>query len=249
MKSFYKTLLFLLFIISVSVIIYLIYTYTFGLSYSEQGAKGDAFNGFISPFISIASSILVYIAFREQVKANKLLASNTQLETFNNLLDNIKAQTLDLEYTHYCPGPKANNIIKSEYDYKNGWYSKKFSGTDAMNVFSINLSNLQENNLSMNDKEFLKSIVLIYEDLILLEKYIRNSNLDNATYFYIKLSFYFELNFESSFSFIHKQLNSYKGQFYYSTINKLFLVRNKFNEIRTIEHEIFIAEQEAFSKT
>jgi hypothetical protein len=48
----------------------------------DKGALGDAVNGLSAPFISFFSAVLIYITFREQVKANKLLQSQWQIDTF-----------------------------------------------------------------------------------------------------------------------------------------------------------------------
>jgi hypothetical protein len=48
----------------------------------DKGTLGDAVNGLSAPFISFFSAILIYITFREQNKANKLLQSQWQIDTF-----------------------------------------------------------------------------------------------------------------------------------------------------------------------
>lgn len=224
-----------------------IYAHTTGLSIGEQGATGDAFNGFVTPFIAAISGILVYLAFREQVKANELLSSNTQLETFTKLFGQIKSQVEELEFVDVWNDATANIQIKQTYEYNNGFYSKKFSGSAAMIIFSHHLIR-KEGSVGWYQKEFLKSLVLIYEDVILLERFIDNMRGENLKYFYVKLNFYFQLAFEPSFKNIYEKLKDQKGEFYYTTIRNLERVRFILSTYQILEQRIFISQQEELER-
>lgn len=57
-------------------------------NYTGTGSIGDTIGGLTAPFINGIGAILVYIAFREQVKANKLLSGREQER---DILDQIKS--------------------------------------------------------------------------------------------------------------------------------------------------------------
>lgn len=57
-------------------------------NFSGTGSVGDTIGGLTAPFINGLAAILVFIAFREQVKANKLLVSRDQAR---DVLEQIKA--------------------------------------------------------------------------------------------------------------------------------------------------------------
>lgn len=44
--------------------------YIHNYAIAQLGATGDFFNGIVSPFISIVSALLIYIAFKQQIDAN-----------------------------------------------------------------------------------------------------------------------------------------------------------------------------------
>jgi hypothetical protein len=131
-KKILNTILILLLCAASIFICVKIYQYTTGLTIGEQGSTGDAFNGFVTPFIGLFSGLLVYFAFKEQVKANILLSSSTQLETFTRLLSQIKTQVEELEFTDAWHQREANEQIKQFYDYSNGRYIKNFKGSSEI---------------------------------------------------------------------------------------------------------------------
>jgi hypothetical protein len=244
MKKILLNVLFILLICTATIFLCVkIYEYTTGLTISEQGSTGDAFNGFVAPFIGVFSGILVYLAFREQVKANILLSSNIQLETFTKLLAQIKDQVEGLEFTDIWHEKVANDQVKDSYEYNKEWYTKKFKGSAAMVAFSHHLKR-KDGAVSWYQKEFLKSLMLIYEDIILLERFIDSSRGENSKYFYLKLNFLFELTFETSFKIIYEKLKDQKGEFYYMTIHNMERVRFVLSTYQLLEQKIFIKQQE-----
>jgi hypothetical protein len=200
-----------------------IYEITHGLSISDQGSTGDAFNGFVSPFIALIAAVLVYLAFNEQVKANILLSSSNQLETFTKLLAQIKTQVDEFEFTDTYPTHKANSQIKDLYLLKDNLYFKKFNGAPAMYAFANNLKR-NAGEISWKQKEHIKALLLIYEDVILLHGFIENTRGENSKYYYIKLNFYFELAFAPSFILIYNELYNKNSEFYYKTIHSMHRV-------------------------
>jgi hypothetical protein len=82
----------------------------------DKGTLGDAVNGLSAPFISFFAAILVYITFREQNKANKLLQSQWQLDTFlkvfNDMNDKLQRMTVVGQDGSYEEG---GSLITREY--------------------------------------------------------------------------------------------------------------------------------------
>jgi hypothetical protein len=81
-------------------LIYLVYLLThkyglFGLS-ANDGAIGDAINGITAPVIGIAGSLLIFISFREQVKANNLLSRFNEYKLYVDFINELKRDILDL---------------------------------------------------------------------------------------------------------------------------------------------------------
>ncbi len=91
---------------------YLFESYNLG----DKGTLGDAVNGLSAPFISFFSAVLIYITFREQVKANKLLQSQWQIDTFlkifNDMNDKLKSlYAKDFDGTY----EEGGEMIQREY--------------------------------------------------------------------------------------------------------------------------------------
>jgi len=78
----------------------------------DKGTLGDALNGLSAPFISFFSAILIYITFREQNKANKLLQSQWQIDTFlkvfNDMNEKLKGFYVTSEDGTYKEGGAMN---------------------------------------------------------------------------------------------------------------------------------------------
>ncbi len=81
---------------------------------SEKGGLGDAVNGLSAPFISFFSSILIYITFKEQNKANKLLQTQWQLDTFLKIFNEMIEKT-DKLYIKSIHTDSNDSIIIREY--------------------------------------------------------------------------------------------------------------------------------------
>lgn len=57
---------------------------------ANTGAIGDTIGGITAPFINILAAILVWISFKEQVKANTLLSKETSFNFINSIVDNFQ---------------------------------------------------------------------------------------------------------------------------------------------------------------
>jgi uncharacterized protein YqgC (DUF456 family) len=54
--------------------------------YTQTGQIGDTIGGITGPFINLLAAVLVYLAFKAQIDANKL---NEEQHSFNYLVDQI----------------------------------------------------------------------------------------------------------------------------------------------------------------
>jgi hypothetical protein len=54
-----------------------------------DGTFGDAFNGLLSPLIAFTGAVLVYLSFKEQIKANQIITSQWQFDTYLKLFESI----------------------------------------------------------------------------------------------------------------------------------------------------------------
>jgi hypothetical protein len=53
------------------------------VDFSNTGEIGDTIGGITAPFVNLVAAFLVYISFREQIKANKLLSKESSFNYFN----------------------------------------------------------------------------------------------------------------------------------------------------------------------
>jgi hypothetical protein len=54
------------------------------IDFSNTGEIGDTIGGITAPFVNLVAAFLVYISFREQIKANKLLSKESSFNYFNS---------------------------------------------------------------------------------------------------------------------------------------------------------------------
>ena len=55
------------------------------LDFTNKGGIGDTIGGITSPFINALAAVLVFIAFKEQVKANQLLKEQHYYQHIHNI--------------------------------------------------------------------------------------------------------------------------------------------------------------------
>lgn len=80
------------------------------VDFSDSGPVGDTIGGITTPFISLLGSILVYLAFKEQIKANKKIEDQFQEQLLFRLMEN-----LELKIVNYSIVGEKNVELKS-YD-------------------------------------------------------------------------------------------------------------------------------------
>jgi hypothetical protein len=68
-------------------------------NYSSTGQIGDTIGGLTSPFINGLAAILVFITFREQVKANRLLQDQGESQDIMNQIKSLEKNNIQIEIT------------------------------------------------------------------------------------------------------------------------------------------------------
>lgn len=66
------------------------------LNFSDKGQIGDTIGGITAPFINGLAAILVFLAFKEQIKANNLLKAQEQNSLIFNQIQNIQSNKDDI---------------------------------------------------------------------------------------------------------------------------------------------------------
>lgn len=68
-------------------------------NFSESGQIGDTIGGITAPFINSIAAILVFIAFKEQVKANDLIKEQLYFQHIQNQINRLEDSSLELPET------------------------------------------------------------------------------------------------------------------------------------------------------
>ena len=145
----------------------------------NKGSLGDAMNGLSAPIITLGSAILIYYTFREQNRANKLLSSQNQFDTFFKLYAEIETGVNNLELID----------LEDEEPEAIGYY-----GAGSVEYFAANV-------LKFKDKHkdtYLNKLSLVCEDIILLYHHTQDSQLADKAYFIGRLNTFIDLNFGSN---------------------------------------------------
>lgn len=67
-------------------------------NYSSTGQIGDTIGGITAPFINGLAAILVFITFREQVKANKLLKDESESQNIMEQIKSLEKNNIQIEH-------------------------------------------------------------------------------------------------------------------------------------------------------
>lgn len=100
MKKIYITIAIILLAISLFMPYFLTLERIFDFDFSTTGQIGDTIGGITAPFINIAAAILVYLSFKEQIKANKYLSKESSLNYIYNLYDKAKQNNEEFKNKH-----------------------------------------------------------------------------------------------------------------------------------------------------
>jgi hypothetical protein len=177
---------------------------------------GDAIGGMTAPIIGLFSAFLVYIAFREQIKANEELKEfNKRQVGFNELSEisllekNLEEDFDNLNFTFFD-----KDISKEQYFYK---------GRQAINQINNFLLNYKSHNHDYIT-DFIKSKTILEPNFIMF--------ISKAAIFYINIFFLLEAFDESNMRPSVKKFlfNMIQVKYRISIINLEYLIENYENE-------------------
>lgn len=192
---------------------------------------GDHFASTLAPILSLISSILVYIAFKAQIKANEKIQLQFDIQNFDQnffrLIDNIEKRINNSEIEHFNGEQKIKGYAILEYivgevNKKNTYHSSLF----GKNILLTNPSCLNDNiwekiyneidgNKFKNWKEVKKKFLesdenereLIINDITKYEEY-------DDEFFKIKIEIFNTYFYDQSLDFFNKYYNySFKKLF------------------------------------
>jgi hypothetical protein len=104
-----------------------------GWNLTNKGSVGDAINGMTAPIIGSLGVILIYISFREQVKANQL-----QFEALN------KQRELDIVYKFYTE-------LKEDLEEIQDLYGQRHKQPNVLDSFMNEIMNDKSKHSTYND--------------------------------------------------------------------------------------------------
>lgn len=88
----------LIFFVGLIFIVSFLVAYVYFVSYrdwlfdlSKKGSIGDAIGGITAPIVGIIGALLIYLSFRSQVQANRLLANQNNLNLIIQLITELKS--------------------------------------------------------------------------------------------------------------------------------------------------------------
>jgi hypothetical protein len=121
-KSLWVLILYLIFIAFSPIIFSKFYS---GVIFtSESGAIGDTIGGITAPFINLLAAFLVYLSFKEQIRANDKLSRENSFNyisnLFNLIINSIKEKTL-YKYTITIKGKEIDKITESLVEWIINW--------------------------------------------------------------------------------------------------------------------------------
>lgn len=150
-----------------------------------NGEIGDIIGGVTSPFINGIGAILVFIAFKEQVKANKLI---TEQQYFHHIQEQIHRLEDDIYDLPTLIDKIWDNIVASEKDAKNFTEDKQttyYVNTAYLNkaiyLLAVFRQTVELIDKMESDKKFMKIKLItiykiIYQDYyVVLAKYLNTT--------------------------------------------------------------------------
>lgn len=134
---------------------------------SDTGAIGDTIGGITAPIINIIGSILIYISFLEQNKANKIQANQNNFELLHELY---KDQKDDFR-----------NIVFASRTVNNGFI---YQGQKALSVF-VETFSARKTNADFKKNSFFKEFIFLLGSLKIFLEIIDSAEVENKQKIYI----------------------------------------------------------------
>ena len=132
-----------------------------GVSFYETGQIGDTIGGITAPFIGFLAAILVYLAFKAQIDANKAIQNQFKIQQFEDKFYTM----LDLHKSNVNEMQIDNSFNQFYYKQRDGSYMYIHSSSDI--------------NGSISGRELFGE--MIFELNYCLEKVFESYNQDKAT--------------------------------------------------------------------
>lgn len=179
-----------------------------GVVFSDKtGVIGDTIGGITAPFINLLAAYLVYISFKEQVKANKILSKETSYNFIRSLYNDINNDYNSLLLKDSYNFNTLNHYNKNEFEEINRFTFESYCSTflntykdlqyHSENIKTLLVEILYNNNISNSIKKTFSSRlddfynelkqIKLKSDLIItyiidnhydLESFIKNLNKD-----------------------------------------------------------------------
>jgi hypothetical protein len=147
--------------------------YTPAIDLKDKGPLGDVFNGLLTPFISFFSALLIYISFKEQIRANKLIQAQW---LFDRNLDILK--TIKQDFNSIASGDPINSAIR---------------GKIAVNMLANTVGTEVRDYL----QEYRKLESILIELQFLIER-VKQTDVESQRYIWLKLDLFYVENLEES---------------------------------------------------
>ncbi len=179
---------------------------------AETGTIGDGFNGLLAPFISFVGALLVYLSFKEQIKANSIISSQWTFDLHLRMLDGVRT-----------------DFDKIKVYVKNGGSYDTLYGNDAIIAVYVNWDNTQR------VPEALSEFEIVTKELIFLTDKIIATKIENKDYLLNKILLVYSNSYEEAIkefiSFFEKKPN-YN---YASLVKTLTEVKNKVDLLKKLK--------------
>tara|TARA_Y100001954_G_C15684670_1_gene539601 strand:+ start:284 stop:976 length:693 start_codon:yes stop_codon:yes gene_type:complete len=151
------------------------------LDFTNKGGIGDTIGGITSPFINALAAVLVFIAFKEQVKANQLLKEQHYYQHIQEQINRLEDDFINIPQViaNISNSLQRSKSVLNNYNNKNQqiYYSVNPSDLNKA-IYSVTLF-IQTIDLigkMENDKAFMMRKVVTLYKIIYQDNYLKLSN-------------------------------------------------------------------------
>lgn len=204
--------------LTIAVIFIALTPYIFAKGYSgvvfnaDTGAIGDTIGGITAPFVNLLAAFLVWISFREQVKANKLLSTETSYNFIKSLMKDLNITYNDFAKNKYPSILRSFNLNKTPYKsiaegqrYLN---NNRNYNDETDKLFNLIFEHSQKSRIDITG--FLKTFSLVLDNI---EKSSLDKNIKNTLLILLENEFNYIKSFTKKTNQIAVFTNSYNDHF------------------------------------
>lgn len=166
--------------LTIAVIFIALTPYIFAKGYSgvifnaDTGAIGDTIGGITAPFINLLAAFLVWISFREQVKANKLLSTETSYNFIKSLIKDFKTTTSETRLK------TKNNHHTNTFSLDRRPYNTIMSGNRYIDPQQTDRTDKLPPSILQSFNNLTNDIISLTKIADTVTSNIKKSNLDNS---------------------------------------------------------------------